>query len=223
MLYGKKCFHQSELAKERRGNIDQWIQLLQESEDKESRQRKLHQLLRDYQLASGFPITAYLEDLLELYPNAKFVLTVRDAEKWLAVIRSTLLPKHRNPPMFTCARGLLVADKLQQLYQLTLRRVLGQSINMKDDNHLLNGYVQWIEHVERVVPSDRLLVYNIKSGWEPVCTFLQLPVPDRPFACFKRRSSSVTCNRTRASKLLHLFVCCLVYTAVIFVILRLIC
>ena len=30
------------------------------------------------------------------------------------------------------------------------------------------------------VPADRLLVYEISQGWEPLCEFLEVPVPDAP-------------------------------------------
>ena len=42
------------------------------------------------------------------------------------------------------------------------------------------------EHVEEVksfVPSDRLLVFDVRDGWNPLCTFLNKPVPDVPFPC----------------------------------------
>lgn len=37
------------------------------------------------------------------------------------------------------------------------------------------------EEVKRTVPPDRLLVYSVKEGWEPLCEFLGVPVPDEPF------------------------------------------
>ncbi len=39
-------------------------------------------------------------------------------------------------------------------------------------------------HNARVVadtPADRLLVYEVGSGWEPLCEFLGVAVPDEPF------------------------------------------
>lgn len=35
--------------------------------------------------------------------------------------------------------------------------------------------------VKRTVPPEQLLVYNVKQGWEPLCEFLGVPVPDEPF------------------------------------------
>jgi hypothetical protein len=31
------------------------------------------------------------------------------------------------------------------------------------------------------VPPERLLVHDVSEGWEPLCRFLQVPVPDGPF------------------------------------------
>ncbi|GFH09586.1 uncharacterized protein HaLaN_04762 [Haematococcus lacustris] len=36
----------------------------------------------------------------------------------------------------------------------------------------------FLEEVQRVVPADRLLVFNVKQGWAPLCAFLGVPVPD---------------------------------------------
>lgn len=42
-------------------------------------------------------------------------------------------------------------------------------------------YNEWIEEVQKTVPKERLLVFSVKEGWEPLCRFLDLPVPEQPF------------------------------------------
>ena len=37
------------------------------------------------------------------------------------------------------------------------------------------------EAVRQYVPADKLLIFQVKESWEPLCAFLNLPVPDRPF------------------------------------------
>lgn len=39
----------------------------------------------------------------------------------------------------------------------------------------------WNEEVVRSVPADRLLVFEAKDGWGPLCRFLGVPVPDAPY------------------------------------------
>ena len=37
-------------------------------------------------------------------------------------------------------------------------------------------YLSHIIYVKSVVPEDKLLIWNIKDGWEPLCKFLEVPV-----------------------------------------------
>ena len=39
----------------------------------------------------------------------------------------------------------------------------------------------WMNRVKKVVPEDRLLIFQVKDGWEPLCKFLDVPVPSEPF------------------------------------------
>ena len=42
----------------------------------------------------------------------------------------------------------------------------------------------WVADVKETVPKERLLVFSVKEGWEPLCEFLQV---------FYLRSLSITC------------------------------
>jgi len=35
-------------------------------------------------------------------------------------------------------------------------------------------------YVESVVPKEDLLIWNVKDGWEPLCSFLDKEMPDEP-------------------------------------------
>jgi hypothetical protein len=54
---------------------------------------------------------------------------------------------------------------------------------------------RWNEEVQRTVPEERLLVFEVRDGWEPLCRFLGVDVPDKPFprandgASFEQRIS----------------------------------
>lgn len=43
------------------------------------------------------------------------------------------------------------------------------------------GYEAWNQFVIDTVPADRLLIFNVKEGWEPLCKFLNIPTPEGPF------------------------------------------
>ena len=42
-------------------------------------------------------------------------------------------------------------------------------------------YTDWISEVKIVVPKEKLLVFSVKEGWEPLCKFLDLPIPKESF------------------------------------------
>ena len=42
-------------------------------------------------------------------------------------------------------------------------------------------YNAWVDEVKNTVPKERLLVFSVKEGWEPLCKFLNVPIPEQPF------------------------------------------
>jgi Sulfotransferase domain len=62
--------------------------------------------------------------------------------------------------------------------------------HFEDKDDAIAIFHQHIENVKQRVPPDKLLVYNVKQGWEPLCTFLGIQVPsDKPFPHLNERSS----------------------------------
>lgn len=39
------------------------------------------------------------------------------------------------------------------------------------------------------MPKDQLLVWNVKDGWGPLCDFLGLSIPDKPFPHKNKRAN----------------------------------
>jgi hypothetical protein len=38
-----------------------------------------------------------------------------------------------------------------------------------------------MDHIRKVVPPEKLLLYSVKEGWEPLCKALNVPIPNEPF------------------------------------------
>ena len=45
---------------------------------------------------------------------------------------------------------------------------------------LAGAMERWNDTVKRTVPPERLLGRDLRDGWEPLCGFLDVPVPDEP-------------------------------------------
>ena len=50
----------------------------------------------------------------------------------------------------------------------------------KDKEATLKIYNEFNEGIKAYVPSDQLLIYKLSDGWEPLCNFLEVPIPDVP-------------------------------------------
>jgi hypothetical protein len=57
-----------------------------------------------------------------------------------------------------------------------------------DRDSAIAGYERHNAEVQEAIDSDRLLVYRISDGWEPLCEFLGRPIPDAPFPHANDRS-----------------------------------
>jgi len=51
----------------------------------------------------------------------------------------------------------------------------------EDKEYAIEAFERWNEEVKKRVPTERLLVYEVKQGWEPLCEFLGVEAPDKPF------------------------------------------
>lgn len=146
---------------------------------------------RDFVAGVDFPFSVYFKSLLEAYPNAKVVLTVRDPLKWAESVRTTIAQIQEILMTWsgTCVAKILGMGSWRAMGQGLDVNVLAQlperfhGMPMKDamlDNS--EAFVSaWEHHVKSNVPSDRLLVFSVKEGWKPLCKFLDLPEPAEEF------------------------------------------
>jgi hypothetical protein len=52
---------------------------------------------------------------------------------------------------------------------------------MHDRDYLIERYDRHVREVQESIAPDSLLTFNVKAGWQPLCDFLGVPVPDGPF------------------------------------------
>ena len=109
--------------------------------------------------------------LIGAYPDAKVLLSLRDADKWFESTQATIF----NPAM----SGMLLDSPLRTFFELTVWKDFGAPIH--DRAFMVEYFRDHTAEVQRTVPRERLLVYDVAQGWEPLCRFLQVPVPDAPF------------------------------------------
>lgn len=79
---------------------------------------------------------------------------------------------------------MVILDHLLQMPWRWVRPVFLKSRNVLwGDDFEKNGKKAFEAHYKKIqamVPPERLLLYHAKEGWEPLCKFLEVPVPERP-------------------------------------------
>ncbi|WP_329430238.1 sulfotransferase family protein [Streptosporangium sp. NBC_01495] len=174
------CHHMTEVI-ERPGQVRGWLALA------EGRPVSWEDLLGGYDSCVDWPSAAYWRELAEYFPEAKVVLTVRDPGRWLASMNATVFERFRRGGGFSgrAMRGLssvLGTDlaAFSQMVRLTVQeRVFGGC--WEDPERVLRVFRAHVDDVVAAIPPGRLLRFEVGQGWEPLCGFLGVAVPEGPF------------------------------------------
>jgi hypothetical protein len=135
--------------------------------------------LAGWESTIDWPGCTYWEEMAETWPDAPILLSVREPEAWY---RSTLNSIHEAKEM--ALRGELQGNTEEAPDPATMQMINGLIWNgtfegrFTDKEFALEVFRRHNEDVKSKVPSDRLLVYEIKDGWEPLCDFLGVEAPD---------------------------------------------
>lgn len=132
----------------------------------------------DYQATVDFPGCSFYKELMATYPDAKVLLSIRDPESWYESTFETIYQMPKVMP-----RWLRRIPWVRDVYDVTLQVVWDGQYEgrFEDRNHAIALFNAWNEEVKASVPAQKLLVFDMKQGWEPLCAFLDKPIPDAPF------------------------------------------
>lgn len=157
------CYHMTEIFMNPSHAL-LWVRAAEGSMDWEG-------LLGGYLSSVDYPGCTFWRELAEFYPEAKVLLSVRDANAWFESTQATIFsPEHLERSM---------SGPLQEFFSRTVLGDLGERIHDRD--FMIDYFVRHNSAVEQAIPRERLLVYETAHGWEPLCTFLGVAIPERPF------------------------------------------
>ena len=144
--------------------------------------------LAGYGVTVDWPACAFYAELMEAFPEAPVILTVREPERWYRSTLSTIYGIHRissGPPPVRLALTLagLFAPGVTGIVRLADEIVWKDTFEGRfgDESHAIETYQRHNDEVKRRVPPGRLLVFEVRKGWEPLCAFLGVEAPDEPF------------------------------------------
>ncbi|MFQ6552279.1 sulfotransferase family protein [Aestuariibius insulae] len=132
-------------------------------------------IFEDFQSQADWPGATYWREITAAFPEAKVILSLRDADSWYKSLTKTILPfvaqkGQHSPPH---------RNDIAQWCETMFDRVFDGRVH--DPDHAKSVFEAHNAAIIDEIPPERLLVYPVGSGWEPLCTFLKVPVPTTPY------------------------------------------
>ena len=133
-----------------------------------------------------WPAAFHYRELMDVYPDAKVLLSVRDAESWERSMRDTVWAIYFGDSlMHHISRARYHVDPewrgwIDLMVSMCWTGKGAFAGSYSTPQAMMDAMERWNEEVKATVPADRLLVWHPKDGWEPLCELLGLAVPDEP-------------------------------------------
>lgn len=127
-----------------------------------------HAVFTGYRSAIDWPSAYYWRELSGVFPQARVLLTIRSPESWYKSFSSTILPgigAETSPDSFG--------------HRIIRNRIFDG--HPEDRELAIAAFNRNTAEVRAAIPAERLLVFEAGDGWEPLCRFLGLPVPQQAF------------------------------------------
>jgi hypothetical protein len=169
-LLGGPCYHMLEISG-RTDDLEVWHEAVRGTSPDWTT------FLADYRATVDWPACAFWRELMMANPDARVLLSTRSsADAWWKSANDTIFRVlQREPPADTTrealAHGAMARDMLTNVF----------TPGWADEGAAKRAYEAHNAEVRAAVAPDRLVEWQPGDGWSPICTALDLPVPDEPF------------------------------------------
>jgi hypothetical protein len=125
-----------------------------------------------YRSQCDWPGARYWRELAAFYPDAKIILTVRDPDEWYDSFEATIM-------RLMAARGSIDDPHLSGLVDMghVLIEMGVFNGSAADRDFAISVFNAHNAEVQAAFPTSRLLTFDVREGWEPLCKFLGCEVP----------------------------------------------
>ena len=162
----KPCYHMK-AALTRPWHIPFWLRAIK------GKKVNWRLFFRKYRATIDWPACEFYKQLMEEYPDAKVILNVRDPQEWYDSSYKTIYRIQNYFPWWFPKIFVKMQQKL-----IWEGRFEGR---FEDRDFAIGNFIRHIEEVKEHVPEDKLLIYDVKDGWGPLCRFMQAEEPQKPF------------------------------------------
>lgn len=141
------------------------------------------EVYKGFQSQVDWPGAHYWREVAAHFPDAKVLLSVREPNGWFDSFTKTIGEYMNNRGEYEDPQRNRTS---KFVYQMIGEETFDEKFN--DRAYMVQKFNDHIADVQASIPADRLLTFDVREGWEPLCAFLGVDVPDTPFP---RSNSSV--------------------------------
>lgn len=141
------------------------------------------EIFQKYNSTCDIQACLFWENLLNKFPNSKVILSVRSPESWLKNYKETVYNFATHQPLGVRLYGVFspfMKNYSRMLDAMNKRFPVFSPVDYSDEK-LLKAFKDHIEYVKKNCPSNRLLIFESKDGWDPLCKFLVKEIPKESF------------------------------------------
>jgi Sulfotransferase domain len=181
-MLGLPCYHMRDMMGDLTTSVPQWRRALEGD-------GPWDELFAGKESIVDWPGSYHWRELMDVYPDAKVLLSVRSPESWVESMRNTIASiwfgdRFGDSLMHHLAQAQYQVDPLYAGWLDLLWDMWAKAdimVGSKGDAvEMAAGMERWNQEVIDAVPSDRLLVWDPKDGWEPICDLIGVDVPSAP-------------------------------------------
>lgn len=135
------------------------------------------EIFRGFHATVDWPAARWWREIATHFPDAKVLLSVRDPEAWYKSVTDTIYQPMKSP----APDGVPELVRLQS--EMARKAILSETFDnrFEDKAHAIEVFQKHNQAVRDAIDPARLLVFDVREGWGPLCAFLEVPVPDEPF------------------------------------------
>lgn len=161
------CHHMIEVL----GNLPQQLPLWQAAV---RGQPDWDRIYAGYHSAVDWPTARFYAELFATYPNAKFILGYRSPQSWAESFSQTIYRALSDIEQAPVEQR----DWLHMVSELITQNGIPPGL---DTAGLERAFIAHVDRVKASIPPKQLLVFEAQDGWEPLCAFLEVPVPEESY------------------------------------------
>jgi hypothetical protein len=166
------CYHMIEFMAHIPEHLPKWLDVIDGCPDWDA-------VFDGFASTVDYPGCTYWRELVAKWPEAKVILTLRDPDSWFESAHETVLSARM--------RDMLAQSPIERFMTATVNEDFGDRI--EDREFMTDYFRRWNDAVIAEVPPDKLLVFQARDGWAPLCDFLGVPVPPEPYPRVNSRES----------------------------------